>query len=142
MVHADVASDVADVFAALYADRFPIERMLLVDEYGDDDRSMAANNTSGYNCRRVAGQSAWSDHAYGRAIDINPVQNPYVVGGDVRPPAARPFLDVDRTEDARPQPGVIRDGDVVRREFDRLGWEWGGLYSDPDFQHFSAPDLS
>jgi Bacterial capsule synthesis protein PGA_cap/D-alanyl-D-alanine carboxypeptidase len=142
VVHADVASDVADVFAALYADRFPIERMLLVDEYGDDDRSMAANNTSGYNCRRVAGQSAWSDHAYGRAIDINPVQNPYVVGGDVRPPAARPFLDVDRTEDARPQPGVIRDGDVVRREFDRLGWEWGGLYSDPDFQHFSAPDLS
>jgi poly-gamma-glutamate synthesis protein (capsule biosynthesis protein) len=141
VVHADVAADVADVFAALYADRFPIERMQLVDEYGgDDDRSMAANNTSGYNCRRVAGQSAWSDHAHGRAIDINPVQNPYLVGSDVRPPAGRPFLDVDRSPGARSQPGVIRDGDVVRREFDRIGWEWGGLYSDPDFQHFSAPD--
>ena len=140
VVHADVAADVADVFAALYADRFPIERMLLIDEYGgDDDRSMAANNTSGYNCRRVAGQATWSAHAYGRAIDINPVQNPYVVGGDVRPLAARPFVGVDRAEDARPQPGVIRDGDVVRREFERLGWEWGGMYSDPDFQHFSAP---
>ncbi len=141
VVHADVAADVVDVFAALYADRFPIERMLLVDEYGgDDDRSMAVNNTSGYNCRRVAGQSSWSVHAYGLAIDINPVQNPYVVGGDVRPPAAGPFLGVDRTEDAPSLPGVIRDGDVVRREFDRLGWEWGGLYSDPDFQHFGTPD--
>ena len=142
VVHADVAHDVAGVFAALYADRFPIERMLLIDEYGgDDDRSMAANNTSGYNCRRVAGRSAWSDHAYGRAIDINPVQNPYVVGGDVRPPAGRAFLEVDRTAGARTQPGVIRDGDVVRREFDRIGWVWGGLFSDPDFQHFSAPDV-
>ncbi|WP_162606653.1 CapA family protein [Jiangella asiatica] len=140
VVHADVASDVVDVFAALYADRFPIERMLLVDEYGgDDDRSMAANNTSGYNCRRVAGQSHWSDHAYGRAIDINPVQNPYVVGADVQPPAAVPFVDVDRSAHAPAQPGVIRDGDVVRRAFDRIGWEWGGLFSDPDYQHFSAP---
>ena len=68
------------------------------------------------------------------------VQNPYVVGSDVRPPAGRPFLEVDRTAGARSQPGVIRDGDVVRREFDRIGWEWGGLFSDPDFQHFSAPD--
>ncbi|WP_157987718.1 CapA family protein [Jiangella endophytica] len=140
VVHADVAADVVDVFAALYAARFPIERMLLVDEYGgDDDRSMAANNTSGYNCRRVAGQTTWSNHAYGRAIDINPVQNPYVVGGDVRPAAALPFLDVDRGPDAAALPGVIRDGDVVRREFERIGWTWGGQFSDPDYQHFSAP---
>lgn len=140
VVHADVAADVVGVFEALYAARFPIERMLLIDEYGgDDNRSMAANNTSGYNCRRVAGQSNWSSHAYGRAIDINPVQNPYVVGGDVRPAAAQPYLDVDRTEGAPSIPGVIRDGDVVRQEFDRIGWEWGGLFSEPDFQHFSAP---
>ena len=141
VVHSDVASDMVDVFAALYADRFPIRRMLLIDEYrGDDDRSMAGNNTSGYNCRRVAGQSTWSDHAYGRAIDINPVQNPYVVGDDIRPAAGRRFVSADRTEDGRSRPGVIREGDVVRRAFDRLGWEWGGLYPDPDFQHFSAPD--
>ena len=138
VVNADVADDVAAVFAALYADRFPVERMLLIDEYaGDDDRSMAANNTSGYNCRRVSGSSSWSDHAYGRAIDINPVQNPYVVGGEARPPAAAPFVTVDRGEDAEPQPGVIQSGDVVRREFERIGWEWGGFYPEPDFQHFS-----
>lgn len=137
VVHADVAADVVDVFAALYAARFPIERMLLVDEYGgDDDASMAANNTSGYNCRRVAGQSSWSNHAYGRAIDINPVQNPYVIGDEVRPPAAAEFLGIDRTG-APLLPGVI--GELVRGEFERIGWEWGGLFSDPDYQHFSAP---
>lgn len=140
VVNANVASDVVDVFAALYAGRFPIERMLLIDDYnGDDNLSMAGNNTSAFNCRRVAGSSSWSDHAYGRAIDINPVQNPYVVGDDVRPPAAEPFLSADRTEGAAPQPGVIHDGDIVRREFERIGWEWGGLHPDPDYQHFSLP---
>ena len=64
--------------------------MRLVDDYGaDDDASMAANNTSGFNCRRVAGQRSWSEHAYGAAIDLNPVQNPYVrPGRSTRPPAA------------------------------------------------------
>ena len=62
--------------------------MRLIDDYGgDDDRSMAANNTSGFNCRRVAGQSSWSAHAYGEAIDLNPVQNPYVRPGSITPPA-------------------------------------------------------
>ncbi len=140
VVNVDVASDIVDVFAALYAEQFPIERMLLIDDYnGDDNLSMAGNNTSGFNCRRVAGSSNWSDHAYGRAIDINPAQNPYVVGSDVRPPAAEPFLSADRAHGATPPPGVIHDGDVVRREFERIGWEWGGLYSDPDYQHFSLP---
>ncbi|MBB5786145.1 CapA family protein [Jiangella mangrovi] len=140
VVHADVAEDVVGVFQALYESRFPIERMLLVDEYGgDDDLSMANNNTSGYNCRRVAGQQHWSDHAFGRAIDINPVQNPYVVGGEVRPPAAAPFAVVDRSGSTPALPGVITDGDIVRQAFERAGWEWGGDFSDPDYQHFSAP---
>lgn len=141
VVNADVADDVVDVFSALYAERFPIERMLLIDDYaGNDNLSMADNNSSGFNCRRVDDTSSWSDHAYGRAIDINPVQNPYVVGTDVRPPAAKPFLSADRSEGAAPQAGVIQDGDVVLREFERIGWEWGGLYPEPDYQHFSALD--
>lgn len=147
IVNADVAADVVGVFADLYDARFPIQRMRLVDAYGgDDNRSMAANNTSAYNCRLVAGSGSFSEHAYGRAIDINPVQNPYVVGTDVRPRAARPFVSVDRSAGGRgtavgrgAQAGVIREGDVVSRAFARLGWTWGGDYSDPDFQHFSAP---
>lgn len=139
VVHADVARDVVGVFASLYRARFPLQRMRLVDAYdGDDDRSMAANNTSGYNCRTVAGQSALSDHAYGRAIDINPVQNPYVLSDGVLPPAGRRFVDVDRSAGARAVPGVIRRGDVVTRAFARAGWTWGGVWSSPDFQHFSA----
>ena len=63
---------------------WPIARMRLVDDYdGDDDRSMAANNASGFNCRRVAGQRNWSDHAFGAAIDLNPLQNPYVRAGSL-----------------------------------------------------------
>jgi poly-gamma-glutamate capsule biosynthesis protein CapA/YwtB (metallophosphatase superfamily) len=137
----DVAADLVDVFEALYAERFPIERMQLIDDYaGDDDLSMAGNNSSGFNCRRVAGTSTWSDHAYGRAIDINPVQNPYVVGDDVRPPAARAYVSADRSAGAAAAPGVIREGDVVRRELERIGWQWGGFFGDPDYQHFSLPD--
>ena len=143
VVNAAVAEDVVGVFERLYAERFPIQRMLLIDEYrGDDDASMAANNTSAFSCRPVAGSDRWSDHAYGQAVDINPVQNPYVVGTDVRPLAAAAFLSADRGAAATPAPGVIRDGDVVRTTFERIDWEWGGLYADPDDQHFSLPAAS
>lgn len=139
VVHADVAADAVEVFAALYRARFPIERMRLVDDYdGDDNRSMAANNTSGYNCRRVAGSSSLSDHAFGRAIDLNPVQNPYVRGDVVQPPAGRPYVAVDRSPGARTGRGVIGEDGVVTRSFAARGWTWGGDFTDPDFQHFST----
>ncbi|WP_110180970.1 CapA family protein [Nocardioides solisilvae] len=139
VVHADLADDVVSVFGELYAERWPIRRMRLVDAYGaDDDRSMAANNTSAYNCRRVAGQRSWSAHAYGAAIDLNPVQNPYVTSSGILPPRGRRFADVDRSATARPRAGVIRRGDVVTRAFRRVGWTWGGSWRQPDYQHFTA----
>ena len=114
--------------------------MVLVDAYGgDDDRSMAADNTSGYNCRRVAGTDRWSDHAFGAAIDINPVQNPYVQPSGVAPPAGRRFATLDRRAGADVPAGVIHADDVVVRAFARIGWEWGGDWtSAKDYQHFSA----
>lgn len=139
VVHADVATDVVDVFSDLYRERFPLQSMRLVDEYdGDDDRSMAANNTSGYNCRTVAGSASWSAHAYGRAIDINPVQNPYVVDGSARPTGAQPFVDVDRSPGADAAPGVITEDGVVARAFADVGWEWGALFPEPDYQHWAV----
>jgi hypothetical protein len=76
-IHTDYAVQVAKVFQRLHDVRSPIRRMRLVDDYGaQDNRSMAANNTSGFNCRRVAGSRAWSAHAYGAAIDINPCKTP------------------------------------------------------------------
>ncbi len=122
VVHEDVAAAVVTVFRALHAARFPLARVQTVDAYGgDDDASMAANNTSAYDCRRTTGGTGWSEHAYGRALDLNPVQNPYVSGTTVAPPAGRAYLD---RSDVRP--GMVVSGDVVVRAFAAVGWEWGG----------------
>ena len=140
VVHKRWAREVTEVFGRLYDAGWPVARMRLVDDYGaDDDASMAANNTSGFNCRRVAGQRTWSDHAYGAAIDLNPVQNPYVRPGSIDPPAGRRFARVDRGRTAPTPPGVIRTGDLVVAAFARIGWEWGGDWvSAKDYQHVAA----
>jgi len=140
VVHQDHARAVTGVFEELYDARWPVARMRLVDDYrADDDRSMAANNTSAYNCRRVAGSADWSEHAYGAAIDVNPVQNPYVAGGLVAPPDGRRFAGIARSRGASAPRGVIRSEDVVVRAFERIGWRWGGDWSTAkDYQHFSA----
>jgi hypothetical protein len=132
VVHRTATTKVISVFRRAYLARFPIARMRLVDDYrGSDDASMAANNTSAFNCRRTSGGTAWSQHSYGRAIDINPVQNPYVAGGVVEPPAGRAY--VTRSP--------LRKGMVtwtVRDAFADIGWYWGGNWrSSKDYQHFS-----
>jgi D-alanyl-D-alanine carboxypeptidase len=137
VVHQRVAKRIVKVMRSLYRDRFPIRRMKLIDEYGGDDhRSMDADNTSAFNCRFVSGSpGVWSQHAYGRAIDINPVENPYVTGSHVSPPAGRPYA--DRSRDAK---GMIKGGDHIVRAFRRAGWKWGGRWSGGtrDYQHFSG----
>ncbi len=140
VVAAEDADGLVSVFRKLYAARWPIARMRLVDVYdGDDGRSMAADNTSAFNCRRVAGSDSWSEHAYGRAIDLNPVRNPYVQASTVDPPAGRAFASLDRSADAEVPPGVVKADDVVVRAFAAIGWTWGGDWSSSkDYQHFSA----
>ena len=123
-------------FRTLWNDRFPIERMQLVDDFGgSDDASMAANNTSAFNCREAFGNpGSWSEHAYGRAIDINPVQNPYVGGGIVTPAAGGAYLN---RGDVRP--GMLVAGSVAVQAFTAVGWGWGGTWSSvKDYQHVSA----
>jgi hypothetical protein len=136
MVHRDQARRILVVLKKLFQARYPIQGLRLVDAYrASDDRSMAANNTSGFNCRRVSGTSRWSEHAFGRAIDLNPLRNPYVTrGGRVSPPAGRPYADR-----ARRAAGMIHGGDAVVRAFAAAGWRWGGYWSGSrDYQHFSA----
>ena len=130
-----VANDLVGVFRRLYAARFPIRRMVSVSAYrGSDDASMAADNTSGFNCRRVYPGGPWSMHAYGLAIDVNPVENPYVVRGKVSPPAGRRFLDRSHV-----RPGMAVEGGVLVRAFDVAGWKWGGRWTASlDYQHFST----
>ncbi len=134
VVAESVTQQVSQIFKDLFEVRFPIERMERVDAYDGNDRaSMEANNTSAFNCRNVGGTSAWSEHSYGLAIDINPLWNPWVKGEKVDPPSALAF--VDRTTD---HPGMIHpDGEVVRI-FQSHGWHWGGKWSKAnDYQHFS-----
>lgn len=135
VVNRDAVRPIVRVMHVLYDARFPIRQMVLVDRYGaDDDRSMAADNTSAFNCRPVEGTTRWSQHAYGRAIDINPVENPYVLGDHVSPPSGRRFA--DRSKHAM---GMIHAGDAVVRAFASVGWRWGGYWASPkDYQHFSA----
>jgi hypothetical protein len=135
VVHRAWADEILDVFERLYRRGFAVRRVRLVDRYGADDRaSMRHDNTSAFNCRYVAGTTTWSQHAYGRAIDLNPVENPYVSGSRVSPRRGRAFLD---RSDVRP--GMVVRGDAAWRAFRRIGWGWGGSWtSSKDYQHFSA----
>lgn len=134
IVAADRAEAVAAIFGDLYAARFPMTSIIPVDAFGaDDQRSMRANNTSGYNCRTVAGSTKLSNHALGLAIDVNPLVNPYVRGRTVDPPEGAPWADRSAQH-----PGMIRSGDAVVNAFAARGWKWGGYWSSPDYQHFST----
>jgi hypothetical protein len=135
VLHRDAVDAVRGALTTAYTSGFRIERMRLVDRYGaDDDRSMADNNSSAFNCRRVAGTTRWSEHAYGRAIDLNPVQNPYVRGSTVEPSAGRAYLDRGDVRTGM----LVRSGATVQAFLDR-GWGWGGDWStSKDYQHLSA----
>jgi peptidoglycan LD-endopeptidase CwlK len=131
VVHRELASEVEEIFKTLREMHFPIHHMTPVAAYGwSDDVSMAANNTSAFNYRTIAGTTRLSHHATGRAIDINPVQNPYVgVNGSVAPLGA--------TYDLSQQGTVTED---IVNVFKSYGWEWGGDWSDrKDWQHFQKP---
>lgn len=129
VVHRDLAAEVREIFAEIARARFPIEQMVPVSAFGwSDDASMAANNSSAFNYRLAVGQPWLSQHAYGRAIDINPRQNPYLKGDLVLPAGA--VYDPD----AR---GTLVSSGAVVRAFERRGWDWGGHWTTlKDWHHF------
>ena len=137
VVNESAVRDVVVVFRRLYGARFPVRRMRPIDAYGgDDERSLAADNTAAFNCRYAVGPGPrrWSTHAYGLAIDVNPVENPYLEGGRVHPRAGRAYLDRSRF-----RPGMAVRGRVLVRAFAAVGWQWGGRWrGTPDYQHFSV----
>jgi hypothetical protein len=136
IVHEESVPAIESAFAAAFEAQFPIERMRLVDEYGGSDfESIEANNTSAFNCRLKTGSdSEWSEHAYGKAIDINPIQNPYVGrSGNTSHDQSEPF--VERSDRA----GELTGTDPISVAFENAGWSWGGYWeSIKDYQHFSA----
>jgi hypothetical protein len=134
VVAAELADELLAAFEQLWAADFPIERMEPIDAYGgDDDASMAANNSSAFNFRTIAGSDTLSQHSYGVAIDLNPRLNPMITRTGIYPPSGAAWLDRD---DLRP--GMITRPGVVVDIFDRLGWEWGGDWTHvSDFHHFA-----
>jgi hypothetical protein len=136
VVHETAAGPLRNVFRRLYAARFPVRKIVPVDAYGGSDfRSIEADNTSAFNCRRATGSSSWSEHAYGRAIDVNPIENPYVEAGRVYHDASRSYVARHPV-----RKGMAVEGGALVRAFDAVGWGWGGRWSGPvkDYQHFSA----
>jgi hypothetical protein len=135
IVHEDLATDVVAIFDQLLQLRYPIEKVRTLDNYpgADDELSMEDNNTSAFNCRDIPGTGRWSLHAFGRAIDLNPLLNPYIDRtGAFQPKNAAPYLDRNRSD-----PGVLRAEDPVVRLFTDRGWRWGGDWRTPkDYQHF------
>lgn len=129
-----VAEDFLEIFADLYKEEYPIEKILLVDNYGgDDELSMEDNNTSCFNFRPVSGTDHLSMHAYGRAIDINPLYNPYITASGYEPSNAGDY--VERSGDANPY--QIDENDLCYQLFTQRGFTWGGSWNSvKDYQHF------
>ena len=143
VVNANVAAPLTRVFRQLYALRFPIRHMRLADAYGPRSSSRPADGdiSGAFECRQAVpspctggtGTGSWSEHAYGEAIDLNPVENPYVGCGRTRDHTARSYLDRSRL-----RPGMVTP--AVVQAFQSIGWGWGGAWSGStkDYMHFSA----
>jgi hypothetical protein len=138
IVHEDLVPEVITIFEQLYQLGYPIEKIRTVDHYpaADDELSMEDNNSSAFNCRGIPGTNQWSQHAYGRAIDLNPLFNPCIyASGAFQPRNAAAYLDRSRTD-----PRLLHGGDPAVHVFTDRGWRWGGYWTTPiDYQHFERP---
>jgi hypothetical protein len=134
IIHHDVAKDVEQAFKIAFDSKFPIEKMRPIHVYnGSDLKSVEDNNTSAFNCRPITGRKrGFSKHSYGRAIDINPLINPYVKRRKVIPAAGKRYLNR-----ARPRPGMLFRNSPMTQYFLKRGWKWGGNWRRvKDYQHF------
>ncbi|MEG1992105.1 MAG: M15 family metallopeptidase [Acetivibrio sp.] len=133
IVHESIAEDVIEIFRELYKKKYPIEKMVLIDEYdGDDNASMADNNTSCFNYRKISNSQNLSKHSLGLAIDINPLYNPCVKKGEVQPEEGK--LYENRSLNCK---YYIDEEDLCCKLFKKYGFTWGGDWNSlKDYQHF------
>ena len=133
IISKDVETDVINIFKELFEIKYKIEKIKLIDDYnGDDNASMADNNSSAFNYRKVPFKEVLSNHAKGIAIDINPLYNPYIVGEEVLPTNGIKYVDRSK-EDFR----FIKKNDDIYSIFKKYGWSWGGEWTHAkDYQHF------
>jgi hypothetical protein len=139
VVHESVAQEVAQIFQALYVANYPINKMEPIRAYGGSDwRSIEADNSSAFNCRNATGSKHFSKHAYGLAIDLNPIENPYVfAGGKSSHKASAPYLDRSKILTTPQGKAVLKKRSEAVQIFKRYGWKWGGDFArEKDYQHF------
>ena len=143
VVHKSAAKDIVAVFKELYGMKYPVRGMRLVSDFGGNDwRSIEADNTSAFNCRPATGSKKWSKHAYGRAIDINPIENPYIArSGRIAHNASQRYRKrVHREDNRAAERAVLIESDKAIAIFRKYGWKWGGDWTGAkDYQHFFKP---
>ncbi len=133
IVHRKVVPVVRKALRKAFKAGFPIHEMSPVQKYdSSDNKSMRADNTSGFSCRRIPGSTRWSEHAKGIAVDINPRRNPHVFSNKLLPGNAKAYVKRKPV-----QAGMLTKRSVVSRVFRKKGWTWGGTYRNPDYQHYS-----
>ena len=140
IVHEEVAEEVVSIFKILYAVGYPIHQMKLVSNYkGSDWQSIEADNTSAFNCRKATGSNKWSKHSYGKAIDINPIENPYISRkGRISHKASLKYRKRIHKNESFEDRAVLLKNDKATKTFKKYGWKWGGDWiAVKDYQHFS-----
>lgn len=140
IVHKEVSAEVTEIFEALYNAGYPIKKMRLVSDYkGSDWQSIESDNTSAFNCRAATGSKKWSKHSYGKAIDINPIENPYISRkGYISHKASKIYKKRVHQKSTYADKAVLLNSDKAVQLFKKYGWEWGGDWSGvKDYQHFS-----
>lgn len=133
IVNKAIAEDTIKIFKELYDYKYPIEKIVLIDEYdADDEASMEDNNSSAFNFRVIAGTDKISKHAYGMAIDINPLYNPYFSKIGILPVGSKSYADRMLNSSY-----MISHDDICYKIFLKYGFTWGGDFKDfKDYQHF------
>lgn len=140
VVHKDVAREVTEIFEELYTMDYPIKKMKLVSDYkGNDWQSIESDNTSAFNCRNATGSKKWSKHSYGKAIDINPIENPYISRkGYISHKESLSYKKRAHQTSKHADKAILMKNDQAVQLFKKYGWEWGGDWSGvKDYQHFA-----
>ncbi len=141
IVHADISHNISNVFKELYNIHYPIKQMKLVSDFGGNDwKSIEADNTSALNCRNVTGNiNRWSKHAFGKAIDINPIENPYISRkGYISHKASIKYKKrVYKSSNSVAEKAILLKNSKATKIFEKYGWIWGGNWKNvKDYQHF------
>ncbi|MGW8168582.1 MAG: M15 family metallopeptidase [Sulfurovaceae bacterium] len=139
VVHQSIANEVVTIFDELYDIDYPIKQIVRIDKFkGSDFVSIEADNTSAFNCRKATGGGKWSKHSYGKAVDINPIENPYIFrGGNTSHKASYKYINRNIKNINTPQEkAMLLPNSKAVKIFKKYGWRWGGNWRVKDYQHF------